>query len=64
MSEQFLVEYEELCLKFGLVVDSCGCCDSPWVKKPDPNNSGPGSGHGTIKEHLEHLKKEMEERRN
>lgn len=27
----FLKEYKQLCLKYNLVIDACGCCDSPWV---------------------------------
>lgn len=29
----FLAAYKELCLKYGVVVDSCGCCDSPFLAR-------------------------------
>lgn len=27
----FLKEYEEICKKYGLYIDACGCCDSPYL---------------------------------
>jgi len=27
----FLREYYQLCRKYGLIVDACGCCESPWL---------------------------------
>ena len=28
---RFLDEYEGLVKKHGLMIESCGCCQSPWV---------------------------------
>ena len=27
----FLKEYYRLCIKYGFIVDACGCCESPWL---------------------------------
>jgi hypothetical protein len=27
----FATEYAELCKKYNLTIDSCGCCNSPWI---------------------------------
>lgn len=42
----FLAEYGELCRRYGVVVDSCGCCKSPWLTE---------SSAGGVEEHLAHL---------
>jgi hypothetical protein len=28
----FMAEYEALCRRHGLLVNSCGCCNSQWVE--------------------------------
>lgn len=33
--EAFLTEYEALCIKYGLHINSCSCCNSPWVSPID-----------------------------
>ena len=33
----FLKEYEELCIKYGLSISACGCCDSPYICLDDDN---------------------------
>ena len=30
-SENFLKDLTVLTLKYGLVVEGCGCCESPWL---------------------------------
>ena len=35
----FLMEYRELCERYGLMIGACGCCDSPWVKKLTPEDA-------------------------
>lgn len=32
----FLREYEELCLRHGLMISGCGCCGSPFVDLINP----------------------------
>lgn len=27
----FRIEYEALCRKYGMIIDSCGCCNSPFT---------------------------------
>jgi hypothetical protein len=49
----FVGEYRELCLKYNLVISSCGCCNSPWVKEPDEYES--------IEHNVQHLKDEQGE---
>jgi len=46
---RFLEEYEQLCRKYGVIVDACGCCDSPWLRKVDSEE---------IEWHIDHLKSE------
>jgi hypothetical protein len=29
--KNFIEEYKQLCIKYNMVIDSCGCCNSPWV---------------------------------
>lgn len=48
---KFLKEYKELCLKYGIKVEACGCCDSPWMLEAYDEKD--------IEEHIEHLKEEM-----
>lgn len=35
--EAFLIEYEEICKRHKLIIDACGCCNSPWVVPLDEN---------------------------
>lgn len=46
--EQFLREYEDLCRRHGLMVEACGCCDSPWIE--------PVVVPQELEEHLQHLR--------
>ncbi len=48
----FLREYEALTRKYNLIVNSCGCCFSPWVTAPDAGQS--------VEKHIKHLREEME----
>jgi len=43
----FIRDYKKICVKYGIYVSACGCCDSPWmngVSKPKE-----------IKRHIKHL---------
>lgn len=31
----FLQEYSDICKKYRVTIDSCGCCDSPWLVDHD-----------------------------
>lgn len=44
----FLSEYKQLCEKYLLEVDSCGCCNSPFLTELDDTTSLDGS--------IEHLR--------
>lgn len=33
--KKFLLDYLELCLKYNLQVSSCGCCNSPYLKRSE-----------------------------
>ena len=45
--KEFLKEYKELCIKYGMVIDSCGCCGSTWIEA--------GKSPDQIEIHIEHL---------
>ena len=30
--ENFIKGLEELCKEHGIYIDSCGCCNSPWLE--------------------------------
>ncbi len=49
---EFLKEYKTLCEKYNLTVNSCGCCNSPWI-------TGITKGY-SITEHILHLLEQME----
>ena len=52
--ENFLKEYGELCVRYGIIITACGCCDSPWMIEPRNNEEirdniihlGEDQGHG------------------
>ena len=48
MIKEFLEEYEALCRKYGICLESCGCCDSPWIDND--------ASEGDIDSALEHLR--------
>jgi hypothetical protein len=33
--KEFLKEYAEICKKYKLYIDGCGCCNSPYLQKFD-----------------------------
>ena len=58
---QFINEYKQLCKKYNLHIDSCGCCQSPWVasilpRKEEINREGKNFDQ-LLKEHIDHLHK-------
>lgn len=50
--DEFLREYEALCEKHGIIIDSCGCCRSPWPAILDVDTDK------TLADHMEHLRKQ------
>lgn len=46
---RFLEEYEQLIIRHGVYIGSCGCCDGPQVYEYDPEYDGKVS---TIINHL------------
>jgi hypothetical protein len=30
--EEFLREYAALCRRLGMMIEACGCCQSPWIE--------------------------------
>jgi hypothetical protein len=73
MSElEFIEEFKKLCVKYGLLIGGCGCCDSPYVYKPTEviveNHKAKGERALTreefekeLNENIEHLKNTVEE---
>ncbi len=51
----FLDEYRKLCLKYGLMIDGCGCCGSPYVMYTDLDDTLEGS----VGDHIKHLLQNM-----
>lgn len=47
---EFLDEYDRLCRKYNIMLDSCGHCNSPWLTIT--NKYG-------IEKHISHLRGEM-----
>lgn len=45
--EEFLHSLEQLYEEYGMAVEACGCCDSPWVMDADADS---------IKETIAHLR--------
>lgn len=41
----FLQEYEALCRKHKMYINSCGCCDIPWIAED-----------GAVEEAMQHLR--------
>lgn len=52
-AERFLEEYEKLCKKHWVIIDACGCCDSPFLVAANEEQ---------VKAALDHLR--AEERKN
>lgn len=44
----FLEAYKSLCVEHGMIVDSCSCCDSPWLVELDLER---------LEKYIEHLEK-------
>jgi hypothetical protein len=52
--EKFLTEFEVLIRKHGLIIDGCGCCDSPWIRKLE--ESSWIDFDNALKSYLDHLR--------
>lgn len=52
--EAFLEEYKALCIKYGIIIDACGCCESPWMKG-EPGFKDYELGPDEIDKHIKHL---------
>jgi hypothetical protein len=52
--KEFLKEYEILCKKYNITINSCGCCDSPWLTD---SCDGKGDFDKYLEEHIKHLNK-------
>ena len=50
----FLKEYELLVHRYRVAVESCGCCDSPWVVHFDDDTFN----KETPESHIAHLREE------
>ena len=37
--KEFMEELSKLSVKYGLYIDACGCCNSPWICKPKTKRS-------------------------
>jgi len=48
--DKFISEYEELCRKYRLCVDACGCCDSPFLSIVEDEYY--------LNDHIKHLRRE------
>lgn len=51
--EEFLKEYEKVCKKHQFIINSCECCESPWIISLDKLEYNYSE---TLKQHIEHLK--------
>lgn len=49
LAKAFLEEYEQLCRKHGILVGSCGCCESPWLVVLSKD------WEDELKDHIKHL---------
>jgi len=47
--QKFLEEYEQICKKYGIYIEGCGCCDSPYLVILGEDSE--------LKKNIEHLKK-------
>jgi hypothetical protein len=50
----FLREYKKLVKKYSIRIESCGCCESPWLVDEEEWTSK--MCESTLQEHIKHLK--------
>lgn len=48
--DAFLAEYKSLCERHQLIINACGCCNSPMIESPHGMRGGP-----SVSENVEHL---------
>ena len=54
---EFLDEYEKLCREYQIIIDSCGCCQSPFLFYKSPKLK-PEFVESDIDRNIKHLKEE------
>lgn len=56
--EKFLLEYEDICRTFSVVISACSCCNGPILQ------SVPGEEYdwvSSVEDHIEHLRQKMDD---
>ena len=46
--KQFMVGLDKLSRETGYIIGGCGCCESPWINKEDPENITSDAGYCAI----------------
>jgi len=54
--EAFLKAYEQLCRTHNMIVDSCECCNSPWIT--DLSRYVDSAAEANIQRHITHLREQ------
>ena len=56
----FYIEYAALCRKHQMYINSCGCCDSPWISGPSSPCGETEHSPADVNDALEHIRTEAE----